>query len=87
MSAEVTGDAGVAGVSALRVVAGQPTDEELAALIVVLAARSGSGAGAGVDDAETSSPVSAWTDRARYVRAGRWGFGAYTGWRASALPR
>ena len=85
MSDEVTGNAGVAGASTLRVVAGQPTAEELAALIVVLAARSG--AGVGTDEAETSGPVSAWTDRARYVRAGRWGFGAYTGWRASALPR
>ena len=85
MSAEVTGGPDVAAASAVRVVAGQPTAEELAALIVVLAARSG--ADAGTAEAQTSGPVSGWTDRARYVRSGRWEFGSRTGWRASALPR
>jgi hypothetical protein len=82
MSTE-TGDSAVAGPT-LRVVSGQPTPEELAALVVVLAARSGSGA-AGEAQAPRSS--SAWTDRSRYVRTNRLGYGSQTGWRASALPR
>jgi Acyl-CoA carboxylase epsilon subunit len=70
---------------ALRVVRGEPTAEELAALVAVLAARSTAAAdGAGTEPAE---PASGWTDRARYVRSGRPGFGSWTGWRASALPR
>lgn len=95
MSAETTGEATDASrpeqtlVPALRVVSGQPTEEELAALVVVLASRTGAaaGAGAGADEAETSRDVSAWTDRSRYVRSGRVGFGTRAGWRASALPR
>jgi hypothetical protein len=71
--------------AALRVVRGEPTAEELAALVAVLAARSTAApqaAGSG-----PARPVSGWTDRARYVRDGRLGFGSRTGWRASALPR
>ena len=62
---------------------GEPSPEELAALVAVLAARAAAGTG------EPGAPraVSGWTDRARYVRSGRLEFGARTGWRASALPR
>jgi hypothetical protein len=67
----------------LRIVRGEPTPEELAALVAVLAARSSAGG------AEPEAPrvVSGWTDRARYVRSGRPEFGAGGGWRAAALPR
>jgi hypothetical protein len=78
MSTEVS-----AGAPALRVVSGEPTAEELAALVAVLAARAAAGPG----PAGPARPVSAWTERARYVRSGRLDFGARTGWRASALPR
>jgi hypothetical protein len=71
--------------AALRVLRGEPTAEELAALVAVLAARAADGAGAGA--AEPARAVSGWTDRSRYVRSGRLGFGARTGWRASTLPR
>ncbi len=64
----------------LRVVRGEPTPEELAALVVVLQARATATAGAG-----PAGPFSAWRDRSRYVRQPlRPGPGA---WRASALPR
>jgi hypothetical protein len=67
----------------LRIVRGEPTPEELAALVAVLAARSAAGG------AEPEAPrvVSTWADRSRYVRSGRLGFGAGSGWRAAALPR
>lgn len=61
----------------LRVVRGEPTAEELAALVAVVTARAST-------RPETSS-VSAWTDRARLVRgspapgAGSW---RASGWRA-----
>jgi Acyl-CoA carboxylase epsilon subunit len=61
----------------LRVVRGEPTPEELAALVTVLAARSAAAAPA---------PVvrSAWADPARRLgRTHRPGRGA---WRRSALP-
>lgn len=67
----------------LRVVHGDPTAEELAALVTVLAAQAAAGGGA----PEAAPAVSGWTERARYVRSGRLEFGARTGWRASALPR
>jgi hypothetical protein len=71
--------------TAVRIVRGEPSAEELAALVAVLAARSAAGAGNG---APAPAPaVSAWTDRSRYVRSARTGFGARAGWRASALPR
>ena len=69
--------------AALRVVRGEPSPEELAALVAVLAARSAAGSG-GPAAARTAS---GWTDRARYVRSGRLEFGARGGWRAAALPR
>ncbi|KWX02426.1 acyl-CoA carboxylase subunit epsilon [Carbonactinospora thermoautotrophica] len=65
----------------LRVVRGEPTAEELAAVVVVLQARAAAAAGA----AAPAEPPSAWRDRSRYVRRPLApGPGA---WRASALPR
>lgn len=62
----------------LRVVRGEPTAEELAALVAVLAAKAGGGT------PEPSRPVSAWTDRSLLVRRPvAHGPGA---WRASAFP-
>ena len=71
------------GSAAVRIVRGEPSPEELAALVAVLAARSAAGA------REPAAPrgTSGWTDRARYVRSGRLEFGTHGGWRASALPR
>jgi hypothetical protein len=64
----------------LRVVRGEPTPEELAALVAVLAARAGAG-----ETEPPPAPRSAWRDRSRYVRTTLpHGSGA---WRASALPR
>jgi Acyl-CoA carboxylase epsilon subunit len=70
--------------AALRIVRGEPSAEELAALVAVLAARAAAGAGA---DEVAAADLSGWTDRARYVRSARVEFGARAGWRASALPR
>jgi hypothetical protein len=86
---EATGMGGTGGMSAtaadaLRVVRGEPTPEELAALVAVLAVRPVVGE---PDEAAATRPMSGWTERARYVRPGRPEFGARAGWRASALPR
>jgi acyl-CoA carboxylase epsilon subunit len=66
---------------ALRVVRGEPTPEELAALVTVLVAR----ATAVPDTGSCSDPARpAWQDRARYLRTTLpHGAGA---WRASAWP-
>jgi hypothetical protein len=70
--------AAASAVPLLRVVKGDPTPEELAALIAVVAARSGG-------DAEAApEPTSAWRDRTRYVR--RPMTPGPNAWRASALP-
>ena len=62
----------------LRVIAGEPTDAELAALVVAVAARSGAGPGA-------EPPQSLWRNRGRNIRpAVSPSPGA---WRASGLPR
>ncbi len=64
----------------LRVVRGDPTPEELAALVAVLTARS-----AGAEAAAPAPPRSAWSDRSRQLRRPLSpGPGA---WRRSALPR
>jgi Acyl-CoA carboxylase epsilon subunit len=64
----------------LRVVRGEPTPEELAALIAVVAARAAAGSAE-----PPAEPKSVWRDRSRYVRTTLpHGPGA---WRASALPR
>ncbi|CAN5488417.1 acyl-CoA carboxylase subunit epsilon [soil metagenome] len=63
----------------LRVVRGEPTHEELAALVAVVAAR------ASVAPGRSSGDDSVWSDRGRLVRAPlHAGPGA---WRASVLPR
>ena len=70
--------------ASLKIVRGEPSPEELAALVAVLAARAAAGAGTGE---AAPAAFSGWTDRARYVRSGRVEFGAGAGWRSSALPR
>jgi Acyl-CoA carboxylase epsilon subunit len=66
---------------ALAVLAGQPTADELAAVVVVLAARAGA-AGSGTVRPE---PAAQWAARSRLMRGPvTAGPGA---WRASALPR
>jgi Acyl-CoA carboxylase epsilon subunit len=63
----------------LRVVRGDPTPEELAALLAVLSVRSRAAA------APTSpTPTSSWNDRSRLVR--RPVHPRPGGWRRSALP-
>jgi hypothetical protein len=64
----------------VRVLRGNPTDEELATLVAVVAAVSGSG-----PDEPVDAPRSEWAAHARRVRAThRHAPGA---WRASAFPR
>jgi hypothetical protein len=63
----------------LQVVRGDPTPEEIAALVAVLTARARAAAGPGPERR------SAWADPGRRLRPGlHHGPGA---WRASALPR
>jgi hypothetical protein len=63
----------------LRLLRGEATAEELAALVAVLAARSGG------DPAPAPEPPSLWRDRAARLRAPLLpGPGS---WRASGLPR
>ncbi|MQA95992.1 MAG: acyl-CoA carboxylase subunit epsilon [Streptosporangiales bacterium] len=67
----------------LQVVRGDPTPEEIAALVAVLTARARAAAAARA--ADRPRPVSAWRDPSRLVRRPLpHGPGA---WRASALPR
>lgn len=63
----------------LRVVRGEPTPEELAALVAVLTAR------AAAPGPGQPPPVSGWTDRARLVRPAV--VPSPGGWRASGWPR
>jgi Acyl-CoA carboxylase epsilon subunit len=62
----------------LRIVRGETTPEELAALVAVLAAASGGAASTG-----SPVPVSQWAPPARLLRPTV----APTGWWESALPR
>jgi hypothetical protein len=66
------------GPPALRIVRGEVTAEELAALVTVLAAASGGGEPTG-----PSGPVAQWAPPARLLRPAV----APTGWWESALPR
>jgi hypothetical protein len=78
----VSGDSGTGDAQprvVLRVVRGEPTDEELAAVVTVLAAR------AGGTRAPDPTPASRWADPHRLVRGST--APARGGWRASALPR
>ncbi len=70
-----------APVPVVRVVAGIPTDEEVAALAAVLTAVAGAGA-AEVGERHT---VSAWSSRERALRGAT--VPGAGGWRSSALPR
>jgi hypothetical protein len=62
----------------VRILAGDPTAEEIAAVTAVLLMRAGTG-----EPPEEPSPVSRWRNSARPAVPGRPGPGA---WRASALP-
>lgn len=66
----------------VRVVAGRPTPEELAAVVAVLAAVATAGDGDGT--ASGAAPASQWTSRERGVRIGP--RPSRGGWRASAFP-
>jgi Acyl-CoA carboxylase epsilon subunit len=66
----------------LRIVRGDPTPEELAALLAVVGAKSGTGSGAA--ELPARSTRSAWSDPARLVR--RPVRPGPDGWRRSALP-
>ena len=79
---EGSGGADSASVATMSVVRGQPTPEEVAALVAVIAGRAAS---ATESSRRASAPMSGWTDRSRYVR-GRLPH-APGGWRASTLPR
>ena len=68
----------MSGTPLLRIVKGDPTPEEVAALVAVLASMI-------APEPPATRPVSAWADLRRGVRAThRPGPGA---WRASGLPR
>ncbi len=64
----------------IRVVRGNPTPEELAALVAVLAAVGGSAA------TDEPRPARAWASPVDRLRSPAYGTRA-GGWRASALPR
>ena len=64
----------------IRIDRGDPTAEELAALVAVLAV-----AGSGQEAAPAKAAASGWTDRSRYVRGPL--AHAPNGWRAAAFPR
>jgi hypothetical protein len=67
----------------LRVVHGDATAEEVAALVTALAAVAAARAGA--ERPEPAKPASAWTDRSRLLRSAV--HPSPGGWRRSALPR
>jgi len=68
-------------VSEMVITRGEPSPEELAALVAVLAAR----ASVGADEPARPAAVSGWTDRSRYVRSGH--IHLPGGWRAASFPR
>ena len=69
------------GTESIRIVRGAPTEEELAALVAVLAA-----AAAGREAAPApSTAASGWADHSRYVRAAV--APSPNGWRAAGFPR
>jgi hypothetical protein len=85
----VTGDPSAGGPEqpqrpVLRIVRGDPTPEELAALLAVVGAKSGPGPGGGPAAGSARSRRSAWSDPARLVR--RPVRSGPDGWRRSALP-
>ncbi|MEO3828522.1 acyl-CoA carboxylase subunit epsilon [Actinomadura sp. B10D3] len=73
----------------LRIVRGDPSPEEIAALVAVLSARARAAAAAR-DGAGKSAGTSRWADRTRLVRgpvAGGLRPRGAGAWRASGLPR
>ena len=78
------GSAAADDVLTLSVVRGEPTAEEVAALVAVLAGRVAAQEQAQAQS-EKPARMSGWTDRSRYVQ-GRLSHSA-DGWRRSALPR
>ena len=64
---------------ALRIVRGDPTPEEIAALVTVLAAASGGGQ----EPAAPGAPVAQWAPPRRLMRPDV----SATGWWESSLPR
>ena len=68
----------------LAVVRGEPTAEEVAALVAVLAGRAAAQE-QGQGRSKKPAPVAGWTDRSRYVQ-GRIPHSP-DGWRKAALPR
>ncbi len=81
-ASEADGTDGAEGSAAvLKVVRGQPTAEELAALVAVIAGQAAAASGGPA----TARKASGWTDRSRYVHAP--GTPSPGGWRASAFPR
>ena len=81
MSGVADGSSGAAAEPLLRIVRGNPTAEEVAALVAVVAAAGSSGEGSGGADREMSS----WADRGRLLRQPL-EHGPHA-WRSSALPR
>jgi hypothetical protein len=72
------GNDGLAAAPALRIVRGAPTDDELAALVMVLASAAG-----GPQEQPPAAEASQWAAPARLMRPTV----APTGWWASSLPR
>ena len=54
--------------SSIKVLHGQPTPEELAAVMAVVSSRAAAAASAAAARRAAGGPVSAWTDRARAMR-------------------
>ena len=77
-----TGTTTGAETATIKIVHGEPTPEELAALVAVLSAAAAGGAAP--DDPAPAAP-SGWTDRSRYVRGAL--PHAANGWRSAAFPR
>jgi len=76
---------GEAARPALRVVRGNPTAEEIAAVVSVLAARSAAAGAARPGRGDTDETPSGWNDRSRALRAPL--LHGPDAWRASAFPR
>jgi hypothetical protein len=76
-------DGSRASVPYLRVVHGDATAEEVAALVTALAAVAAARAGA--SQAPQATPASGWSDRSRLLRPAV--HPSPGGWRQSALPR
>jgi len=69
----------------IKVLRGEPSAEELAALVAVIASRAADATAATAGEPAAQPKVSGWTDRSRYVRSPTRPFPG--GWRASTLPR